>query len=181
MVVTVPNAPDVPETSKMLEDVDNVSIAAPLAACSNAVMLSWFSQITLFSQTHVRFSLGTGWCSFSWIDFNHIFCLFFLFIIILFILSYFNLTILCGCCLLIIRCLILTNPMAGIILICITGLCVLILDLVVTFAFFFGSGFFAFHLLPPLVSLQFLWPPIACPPAHLIPPIQLPLSSLKDP
>lgn len=29
MVVTVPNAPDVPETSKMLEDVDNVSIAAP--------------------------------------------------------------------------------------------------------------------------------------------------------
>ena len=27
MIVTVPNAPDVPETSKMLEDVDSVSIA----------------------------------------------------------------------------------------------------------------------------------------------------------
>lgn len=28
MLVSVPNAPDVPETSKMLEDVDNVSAAA---------------------------------------------------------------------------------------------------------------------------------------------------------
>ena len=32
MVVTVPNAPDVPETSKMLEDVDSVSIA-PHGGC----------------------------------------------------------------------------------------------------------------------------------------------------
>lgn len=32
MIVTVPNAPDVPETSKMLEDVDSVSIA-PLSGC----------------------------------------------------------------------------------------------------------------------------------------------------
>lgn len=29
MLVSVPNAPDVPETSKMLEDVDNVSTAPP--------------------------------------------------------------------------------------------------------------------------------------------------------
>lgn len=29
MIVNVPNAPDVPETSKMLEDVDNVSIVPP--------------------------------------------------------------------------------------------------------------------------------------------------------
>lgn len=29
MLVSVPNAPDVPETSKMLEDVDNVSKAPP--------------------------------------------------------------------------------------------------------------------------------------------------------
>lgn len=32
MIVTVPNAPDVPETSKMLEDVDSVSIA-PHSGC----------------------------------------------------------------------------------------------------------------------------------------------------
>lgn len=32
MIVTVPNAPDVPETSKMLEDVDSVSIA-PHGGC----------------------------------------------------------------------------------------------------------------------------------------------------
>ena len=32
MIVTVPNAPDVPETSKMLEDVDSVS-TAPHTGC----------------------------------------------------------------------------------------------------------------------------------------------------
>lgn len=32
MIVNVPNAPDVPETSKMLEDVDSVSIA-PHTGC----------------------------------------------------------------------------------------------------------------------------------------------------
>lgn len=36
MLVSVPNAPDVPETSKMLEDVDHVSIAPPAAEFSNA-------------------------------------------------------------------------------------------------------------------------------------------------
>lgn len=36
MLVSVPNAPDVPETSKMLEDVDNVSTAPPAVALSSA-------------------------------------------------------------------------------------------------------------------------------------------------
>lgn len=45
MLVSVPNAPDVPETSKMLEDVDNVSTAPPSGAsdCLVKVVMLHFS------------------------------------------------------------------------------------------------------------------------------------------
>lgn len=55
MLVSVPNAPDVPETSKMLEDVDNVSRSPPSGGLSNAARLFWKS-----SQIALCFKLVSG-------------------------------------------------------------------------------------------------------------------------
>lgn len=72
MIVTVPNAPDVPETSKMLEDVDSVSMlphAGILLHCSYdedddgkyfSYYLCGYSHITLPNPCEIFFCLGSG-------------------------------------------------------------------------------------------------------------------------
>lgn len=61
MIVNVPNAPDVPETSKMLEDVDSVSIAPPNGCFQHCGLLP--SQIQQAGIVFIRHQMLVNVCS----------------------------------------------------------------------------------------------------------------------